>query len=1466
VGFFKRAWDVVQATGGAIEAPFGFVKDLAMEFSGQTDEYDGLIATLKGVAMDRSAQVLENTIGPEGMIGATIGGLPEGVVRRPINNALDALETVAREGVHEPISTFYTASEDVSGHVREEGFLAGNAHWFKGDTWRDAYKTAQDRSPGQAFVIAQGVDNIHDEKAVNEFVGTDFFKISSGLADAYVRMTLDPDVVIGKLGMVARSKYVTKPLSQESEAARIAQLDNYFKKSEGVPENKSWIKTNEILDAIPDAPGRAAVIRDRLFKDHAQGDMISYHISKANGPNEREAAMRFFMGDTNQLDWFRANNEAMASRLQRLFEDQALTRDQMDDFTHANAYFNVANHHTRLSGLKAEIDETVGEFEAAGRQMEGFGSIQNEFRPGMGVKNAITSSGFYQTSPFAKPVRVFGDLAPHRTVDLNRPNASVMVDRMMRQSEMSVERRNVWRSRIDAASPEQRSGLVIQAENESIRNLAKKYGLTKKEADHIIEGARQGRQNAVNHLQQMKFDANEGRAHVIMDDVDGGDIISYPLMVSQTANVLPMADPKAMKQAFREAGMFKARALGEDTGRLSSKFDDSIDAAKAATLRGINLSNEVLTSVMKVWKPTVLLRPAWTIRVVMLDEQFRMLAKFGAMGKGFNMLQGGRNLTHATMNELFGGDIRKATKAGTIGGAVVGGALGGPMGAVAGGAIGGAGLNVLSKVDPALFRQMEMNGYKVQAAFGAPGDQEALYRDLVSAQDSTESMLGVHENGILKQFRADGGYETVRGGQIQYPAAWERVVNREIMSDDMARQFVQGKSEEEVLQWLTGTADGVAHMETLPLRKRNVEKWVGQVKEMVDEVVPEPMRNVLVDTVDDLGETSKARRATYDDLKAVIPDEISKLVNDAFHILGTLPTDHLSRNPAFARFYELDMQRRLGHVSADRIHTDELRQMEKGAREFALKETRSLLYDMAEHSEFSEMVRNLIPFFPAFQEVITRWAGLAVENPVFAARALKVLQSPGKLAKSEDEAIGVFGIKPVWYKNPDGDSFIQFRLPEWAKGLAGHGMLAGGVDSQGYVRFDPKQFSLASGPPGTGPFVQVLASAIVKERPDLEESMKFVLPYGPNAEWLDTFLPAHAKRLQSLSGEDSDRAWGNAYRRIITTRMTEIREGKRKYVDMDDPVQRNKFLKEAKDETNAFFNVRWASSFFSPVSLMFDSPYAPYIDAHRKLKEADPSSADDKFLAEFGEEFFALTQSFTKSNNGIPPTLKGLEVEKKYADLITRYPELGGLISGAEGSGMSDKFSRAAYDRQLQTDTAEGSGLKQRSRYTPVEVTAEPDVRLGWDKFSRAMDAIEAIRIQRNLPNLQVKGAQDLAAAKSAIIATLTDKHPEWAKEYFTTDSRAWKKKIEGLQAIAADSQMRGRPAIAGLSQYLQARTAILAVLASREAKSIGAVSNRDVANAWATITSKLAAEPQFGNLYNRYLENDPMSLDTVDA
>ena len=139
--------------------------------------------------------------------------------------------------------------------------------------------------------------------------------------------------------------------------------------------------------------------------------------------------------------------------------------------------------------------------------------------------------------------------------------------------------------------------------------------------------------------------------------------------------------------------------------------------------------------------------------------------------------------------------------------------------------------------------------------------------------------------------------------------------------------------------------------------------------------------------------------------------------------LGTGSVNHLSRNPLWKALYAKHGARRVQpfrnsdgtYTMTPRQHADAM----QAAKRESLKEMRDLLYELGKRTRFQEVVGNLSPFFGAYQEVISKWAGIAVRNPVFVARGTRYYQ----LANDEDNR--VFIDLTDWFDNDVAEKVLS---------------------------------------------------------------------------------------------------------------------------------------------------------------------------------------------------------------------------------------------------------------------------------------------------------------------------------------------------------------------------------------------------------------------------------------------------------
>tara|TARA_R110000787_G_scaffold4185_9_gene16191 strand:+ start:460 stop:6462 length:6003 start_codon:yes stop_codon:yes gene_type:complete len=1209
----------------------------------------------------------------------------------------------------------------------------------------------------------------------------------------------------------------------------------------------------------------------------------------------------------------------------------------------------IANSRSRLQVLEEQVEALEPLIARAKHMEDTFAKFKLTDITRRPIRGAYKQTTFYQTSRTSKVLRTTVNNIPHATVSMADTGAGEQFRRFLRTAGHTDETWRAPHGEFLRASFDERKAIYYREEQNAITKLGRDNGLSHHEIEDIISSSKKGHEDLAKLLADpdlpVRYDSQD-RAIITIND-ETGMTMEIPLMTSQLEHTVATADWKLLKREIRnlsrikygddfaarveKVGFIKAKQFYNEGSvpSFAAKRREAVsniartakntgaDKAGAITVRGME-------QVMKVWKPMVLLRPAWTVRVILMDEQFRMIAKFGALesilgrGNDFRSLWVETLTNNPRLKRMLASN--PSTKG--VGGAMIGGLVAGPAGAM-GGALGGysAGtlLSKLAAMEKLGYPGLSVNGFRSAQALGMPGETAAMYEELASSSSMFREFLGTTEQNILEGLRPiDQKYRTYtwnakpgrgKAGEINneaYTSEWVNLFRKQVMNDDVGKQLLEGKTREEVLHWLENTPEGINHASRMPSRGRHSDGrgiWMDNLTDQIDEYTgfDQNIRTAILElppgaTFDDYAEILQSipnefkpvvHGRAFEEVLGIkdgVGGMLDRFVESAFKTLAAGPTDNLSRMPAFRRFYEAEMQRTLGSIPKSALENGQisLRQLEgfeEQSRRFALKEMRELMYDLAEQSEFAEMTRLIMPFFPAYQEVLTRWAGLIYENPNIAFMADEIWRGPSRMG--------------ITYEDESGEEYIQFRIPNFAKALLSeNAFFANALDSQDSVRFRKDSFNMvAQGTPGFGPWATAPVSIIAKERPELEDSLKFIIPYGPQG-FVESFKAPNVARLISSRKKDDDRAYLSAKLRIMQTELTNMQINDEQ-LNFEDPIVRGEFMARIDKQAAAFSNLRLVAGLFSPVTPVFDSPYQLHIDIYRAIRNRDferaqqilgnvspestvnieavfnesGDSADAVFLQVFGEEYFSLTQAFTQTMDGVPPTLQGAQLRDTYKGLIETYPEWGGVIAGYEG-GEANQFVRSMYERQLETPITAGSDVMQREALSPLQILQGPDIRLGWDKFTRAMDGLEAVRIERGLPNYSVKGAADLAAYKAIIVQQLKAEHPQWGVEYSNVNLASMATRLEGANAIlqSGDSALLGRADIQGLSEYMELRAGFITLLEQRQAaggaRTLDASANQDVRYAWESQVLELVERNlAFADIYYRRFQRDLLDV-----
>ena len=627
---------------------------------------------------------------------------------------------------------------------------------------------------------------------------------------------------------------------------------------------------------------------------------------------------------------------------------------------------------------------------------------------------------------------------------------------------------------------------------------------------------------------------------------------------------------------------------------------------------------------------------------------------------------------------------------------------------------------------------------------------------------------------------------------------------------------------------------------------------------------------------------------------------LGNMLKRLFEMFGEVPADQLSRNPYFRTKYNREVSRRLAYFMDDKgnvnISQNKLFEIEEDARNFAIGETRDLLYDLAEETRISEMLTHIAPFYNAWQEVLGRWAHLATQNPYFVAKAAELYTSEWdadflgieqvttyeqvEIGKKEQE----LGRKLTDEEKEDykSGSYLVWRLPRMLENvpeILTPGPL-GEIARNQDIRFSKEGLAsmLQSTTPGFGPLVTIPIREAVLRNPELEDAFGFMFPFGhpEGNRAIAGFLPAYQQNLINRSPfgvfgttETKERV----VQSIAQQLYVEAEEAGRP-IDLSDEQQVAQWIEEANARANSFFTFRVATGLFSPTSTTAISPYADLMQEFKFMRgKYGEKEANALFLREYGEELFGLTARMTKLNDGVAASIEAEEGYQEYTNLIQTHPAIGAWVSGSVGA-TDEKFtfSQAAYRRQMNMDLSpQTPDVKRRERLSPLETMAQTEIRLGWMKYTDLNDRVRTYQAQReahNLPfSLNSQAMETIATLKRQAVERIKEEHPAWADEFVGGQRQErMVPVIDGFLEILNNVEkypgLVSRPSMQHIMKYFELRGMVEQALVMRAESGKGSLNlehstNDDLLLWWETQKQALGQLPQFSEIFDRFFEYD---------
>lgn len=773
-------------------------------------------------------------------------------------------------------------------------------------------------------------------------------------------------------------------------------------------------------------------------------------------------------------------------------------------------------------------------------------------------------------------------------------------------------------------------------------------------------------------------------------------------------------------------------------------------------------------------------------------------------------------------------------------------------------------------------RKIGKGKYKVKSFDGgyyedlddALGGQFAdIHRSNSSAENSFNTLVDDNA-GLVSKSLTKVGYGEVKPDAPNYYQAWAHALNYQFRNSGVAMKLMDNTDPADVAKWLRSDPEGRIVAKRLGLDPWEIDEHVASVKGFVDSYIPsENLRRTLVESTENAPITPDMLRGIYagtDGLPTVHGHVLEEnlnlgsvrnaknIVNGIFKLIGSMPEDLLARHPLYISLYRTEIKRRIDMfegMNERRLTTQEQADLMSVTHKVALRQLKNTLFTIDRKSNLSHWWRFISPFFSAFENTTKTWARLAYERPETINRANLIFTSPNRAGIATDE-----NGNPVPPEEASMNDYIWIEMPESLKKVP---FIGQGLTSLTQMGIQKKSLDVIFQGEAihipVGPYVAVPISEMVKRKPELEKTLSWAIPYGPERSAVRAFLPTWVKRQLTKEDGQSNQQYANTYALIWTTEQHKRRE-------MGQPAVT---AAEVEKMTDAYYNMRTVANLILPFAPTFQTPYKFYIDQWRQYQEQFGMEAQTKFWQDYGDDFFEFTQSLSKNTTGSFASIGSVGNAKAHADLITELsvidPKLIGIVTNA---GQAYDFSRAAYMWQQANTISPSSSEFYRTRKDPAEAALDSERSLGWIKYRQVMSGIDSEMQRRGLTSLQSKKAADLASMKKQMVAQLGAENTAWYDDYLDTDGSKTNKIIRGLETIVNDkkfmSQYGDNPTFKSIAVYLEIRQATEQALASRESKSIDAKANADIKYAFEAAANQLKQQDiGFGDLYDRWLSYD---------
>jgi hypothetical protein len=486
-------------------------------------------------------------------------------------------------------------------------------------------------------------------------------------------------------------------------------------------------------------------------------------------------------------------------------------------------------------------------------------------------------------------------------------------------------------------------------------------------------------------------------------------------------------------------------------------------------------------------------------------------------------------------------------------------------------------------------------------------------------------------------------------------------------------------------------------------------------------------------------------------------------------------------------------------------------QLEQFAGAMARQELQETLYNAQKKGNLEDMLRVVAPFATAFRETLGQYTSYLVEDPSRIRKTQLAFNAANYDSDNPDNALsGWFAKDPV-----NGTNVFNFPVGGWA-----------GAMLQFPIRGAFQVLNL----PGAGPVLQIAASNVLPDTPQLEFVRKMILPYGEKG--VSSLAPQWAARgIEAIRGDTANLGtiYANTYAEVVRHK---IQSGSYNTKDANDMA---KLYADARRKAQVLAGLRALFQFTGPTSPQIDFRLetdggdiiaSSLSQEFYKLKTENPDTAVGRFIDRFGEDSFIYMGHKTEpTTSGIEPTKVFSDWAKDNNDLMAQYKGIAGFFAPG-----GDSFSFEAFNRQIQKG--------ERKRLTAEEMVTAAQYRIGSSIYREKRNQLGATLNQEQRDWL------------SRWRGFLNEEYPGFPiKADFNPGE--FPNFINDLRTAVTDNRLADNDIANAVKEYLDARDQALAKAAAAGYSSFQSPKTQPLKDWLASIAESLVQQtPEFARIY----------------